>query len=38
MWKAIISVINPEIRLVEVHAPHDAHTEDNWCGATLELG
>jgi len=38
MWKAIISVINPDIRLAEVYAPHDSHTEDDWCGATLELG
>ncbi len=37
MWKAIIQVINPEIRLVEVHAPPDPHTDDDWCGATLEL-
>ncbi len=24
--------------MAEVYAPHDAHTEDDWCGATLELG
>lgn len=37
MWKAIISVINPDIRLAQVYAPHDPHTDDDWCGATLEL-
>ena len=37
MWKAIISVINPEINLAKIYAPHDPHTEDDWCGAVLEL-
>jgi hypothetical protein len=37
MWKAIISVINPQISLVQVYAPHDPHTDDDWCGAVLQL-
>jgi hypothetical protein len=37
MWKAVAGVINPEIRVVKVYAPHDPHTEDDWCGAILEL-
>lgn len=37
MWKAIISVINPDIKLTRIYAPHDEHTDDDWCGAILEL-
>jgi hypothetical protein len=37
MWKAIVDVINPEIRIVRVYAPLDPHTDDDWCGAVLEL-
>lgn len=37
MWKAIAGVINPEIRVVKVYAPHDPHPDDDWCGAVLEL-
>lgn len=37
MWKAIAGVINPDIKLVKVYAPHDPHTDNDWCGAILEL-
>ena len=37
MWRAIAQVINPDIKVVEVYAPHDPHPDDNWCGAVLEL-
>lgn len=37
IWKAIIGVINTDIKLVEVYAPPDPHKDDDWCGATLEL-
>ncbi|MBU2547180.1 MAG: hypothetical protein KKB20_02105 [Proteobacteria bacterium] len=37
MWRAIISVINPGIELTRIYAPHDPHSEDDWCGAVLEL-
>ena len=37
MWKAVAGVINPEIRVVKVYAPHDPHPDNDWCGAVLEL-
>ena len=37
MWKAIAGVINPDVKVVKVYAPHDPHPEDDWCGAVLEL-
>lgn len=37
MWKALVEVINPNIRIVKVYAPRDPHPDDDWCGAILEL-
>ncbi|HNV64922.1 MAG TPA: DUF6125 family protein [Smithellaceae bacterium] len=37
MWKAVAGVINPDIRVVKVYAPHDPHPDNDWCGAVLEL-
>lgn len=37
MWKAIIQVINPDIKIVKLYAPADPHPDDDWCGAVLEL-
>lgn len=37
IWKAIIGVINADIKLAEVYAPPDPHKDDDWCGATLQL-
>ena len=37
MWKAVVNVINPEIRITQVYAPLDPHTKSDWCGVVLEL-
>ncbi len=37
MWKAVIGVINPEIRISRIYAPLDPHPKNDWCGVVLEL-